>query len=549
MTTIGHWRLANTHELMDAPPIRKRSTPMQTRSAAIATVRKRPAIVLEAAVRKSGGTARRTLHDHIERLETLLAASGRIVWNLSAEGLRNAAAWRTLTGQSGTTISGGWRPEAIWAGQPPAARHEEKLLSLAQATASETNEVARHLAELARDALACEGVGLLIVDPQTQHLRPLAIVGYTAERGVDADWPYDTVLLEAEIRDAATRLQAGEVVEFDMSQPPLNAFPNLYGAVGGLVAPLRVREHLLGILVADYGDTGHAPGPREHALAAAVAQYAALVIEHERVLREREQAQANEIAQQEINQRMREFLGTAGHEMRSPLTSLKGNVQILERRLRRAAQAGSEEPDAAAARHGQRELVGTYLERMERQVNRVSRLVDDLIDASQVQMGRLQLRLAPCDLVTVVRDAVAEERQLHPHRTIQLTLPAAGSLPLTADSDRLVQVVVNYITNALKYSREDRPVAATLATKDGVARVAVRDRGPGLPPTERKRVWEPFYSGSTSTRSTGPHVGLGLGLHICKTIIELHGGQVGLQSRVGRGSTFWFTLPLQPHSR
>jgi signal transduction histidine kinase len=337
------------------------------------------------------------------------------------------------------------------------------------------------------------------------------------------------------------------VVEFDMSQPPLNAYPNLYGAVGGLVAPLHVREQLLGILVADYGHT-QTPGPREHALAAAVAQYVALVIEHERVLREREQAQANEVAQQEINRRMREFLGTAGHEMRSPLTSLKGNVQILGRRLRRAARTGGEEPGGAADRHGERELVGTYLERMERQVNRVSRLVDDLIDASQVQMGRLQLRLGPCDLVTVVCDAIEEERQLHPHRTIQGTLPATGPVPVTADSDRLVQVVVNYLTNALKYSREDRPVDVTLTAKDGVARVAVRDRGPGLPPAERGRVWDLFYSGSTSARSAGPHVGLGLGLHICKTIVELHGGQVGLQSRVSRGSTFWFTLPLCPHA-
>jgi signal transduction histidine kinase len=498
--------------------------------------------------RKGTGNKDRTLRDHIEGLETLLAASGYMVRSLSAGGMSDAAAWRTMTGQSAKKVGGQRWPQAIRASRPREQPHAVEVWSLAQSTSTEAPEVARRLAELTRELLGCEAVGLLAVDPQTHHLHPLATVGRSAEGWMDVDWPYDTVLLEAGIRDDTARLQAGEVVKFDMSQPPLNAYPNVYGAVGGLVAPLHVRDQLLGILVVDYGHTEHVPGPQEHALAAAAAQFAALVIERERLLREREQAQANELAQQEINRRMREFLGTAGHEMRSPLTSLKGNVQILVRRLQRASRVTGGEPGGAADRRGERELVGNYLERMERQVNRVSRLVDDLIDASQVQMGRLHLSLGACDLVSVVHDAVEEERQLHPHRTIQVTLPATGPVSVTADADRLVQVAVNYLTNALKYSHEDRPVNVSVTAKGTVARVAVRDRGPGLPAAERARVWDLFYSGSTATRSTGPHVGLGLGLHICKTIIELHGGQVGLQSRVGRGSTFWFTLPLDPRA-
>jgi signal transduction histidine kinase len=127
-------------------------------------------------------------------------------------------------------------------------------------------------------------------------------------------------------------------------------------------------------------------------------------------------------------------------------------------------------------------------------------------------------------------------------------LPAESTVSITADPERISQVITNYLTNALKYSSKDRPVHVRLQLEDNSARVSVQDHGVGLSPEEQKHVWERFYRSedvevlSNSTQSS--MMGLGLGLYICKTIIEQHHGNVGLESTPHVGSTFWFTLPL-----
>ena len=117
-------------------------------------------------------------------------------------------------------------------------------------------------------------------------------------------------------------------------------------------------------------------------------------------------------------------------------------------------------------------------------------------------------------------------------------------MPVLADAQRIGQVVTNYLTNALKYSAVDRPVAVGLQVEDQQACVWVRDEGPGLSPGEQERIWGRFHQAQGIVVQSGSGVGLGLGLHISQTIIEQHQGQVGVQSTPGQGSTFWFTLPL-----
>jgi signal transduction histidine kinase len=113
-----------------------------------------------------------------------------------------------------------------------------------------------------------------------------------------------------------------------------------------------------------------------------------------------------------------------------------------------------------------------------------------------------------------------------------------------ADADRIGQVVTNYLTNALKYSAADRPVEVFLVIEGQMAQVSVQDEGPGLSLSEQQAIWERFYQVERITKQSGSRTGLGLGLHICQTIIEQHQGQVGVKSSPGEGSSFWFTLPL-----
>jgi PAS domain S-box-containing protein len=278
-------------------------------------------------------------------------------------------------------------------------------------------------------------------------------------------------------------------------------------------------------------------------------QTARMQLEHER-----EEARAQELATREVNRRMEEFLATAAHDVRVPLTAVTGYVALAQSRLDRLASAVLEQSPTLAQRI---EPVRVSLEEAGQGAERLSHLVAMLFDTAALRTGTLELRRVPCDLAELVREQVEAQRVASPLRTIHLQM-LAGEQPLLveADATRVRQVIANYMSNALKYSEADQPVEVTVdvcretvgeAAEMGnaAARVAVGDRGPGLPEAEWARVWEPFHRAPGVT-ACGEAVGssMGLGLHICKAIVEAHGGQVGVESEVGRGSTFWFRLPL-----
>ncbi len=253
-------------------------------------------------------------------------------------------------------------------------------------------------------------------------------------------------------------------------------------------------------------------------------------------------AQAHALALREANQRMEAFLGIASHELKTPLTSLQGNVELLTRRLGHAQRDDAGHPEELGRVVA---LAQAVAERLEPSLRRLGRLVDDVLDESRIQSGRLEFRMVSCDLSGIVRAAVEEQRQLASTRTLHLELPDdAQPVLVFADASRIEQVVTNYLTNALKYSQEDRPVAVRLQVEGATARVSVRDAGIGVPLAEQAHVWERFHRAEGVSVQSGSGVGIGIGLHICKTIIEAHGGQVGVRSAPGQGSTFWFTLPL-----
>jgi PAS domain S-box-containing protein len=249
-----------------------------------------------------------------------------------------------------------------------------------------------------------------------------------------------------------------------------------------------------------------------------------------------------------MNRRMDQFLGMANHEMKTPLTTLSANLQLAARRLRRMARTGeaSTASDATGAHTASREAAAalTLLDRAQSAVRRMTRLVNELLDVSRIQTGRLELHQEPCDLLSLARGVIAETRHMHPERPIQLEADIEHA-PVLADPDRLSEVIDNYLSNAIKYSPDDSPIVITLAlTEDGAARIAVRDEGQGIAPETQARIWNVFerLDSELTQRPTG--INLGLGLHICKIIIALHGGQVGVESAIGSGSTFWFILPL-----
>jgi signal transduction histidine kinase len=261
--------------------------------------------------------------------------------------------------------------------------------------------------------------------------------------------------------------------------------------------------------------------------------------ERERLAQERWGTRARELDVPDKPLHMEAFIATASHELKTSLTIIQECLALCEHRLRHLIEPESSRTVSA------RECVSllALLEQALKQVTLEERLVNDLLDVSRLHTDQLSLHSVPCDLVTIVREAVEQQQWAALARTMQLVVPAEQAVAVRADPGRLGQVVTNYLTNALKYSPAACPIEVRLQVEGAFARVSVRDEGPGIPPGEQASIWQ-LYHRVQGTQVCSEAGGLGIGLYLCRSIIERHHGQVGVQSAPGAGSTFWFTLPL-----
>jgi len=239
----------------------------------------------------------------------------------------------------------------------------------------------------------------------------------------------------------------------------------------------------------------------------------------------------------EAERRKQEFLGMVSHELRTPLTAIMGLIELalmqIDLRLRSLAPGAGELINQ----------IEQVLKRASGQVEIETRLVEDLLNISRLEVHKFELSLRRENLVTIVQETVANQQQAARTRHIELALPPDEVVPVMVDAGRIGQVLTNYLTNALKYAPVDRAISVRLEVEASVARVLVRDQGPGLTLEQQQHIWERFYRVAAPGHQGPDGGGLGLGLAIAKAIIEHHHGQVGVESAPGRGSTFWFTLP------
>lgn len=219
-----------------------------------------------------------------------------------------------------------------------------------------------------------------------------------------------------------------------------------------------------------------------------------------------------------------EFVTIASHELRTPLTSLQLAMQGLERRL----APGMDFERARSA-----------LARCTRQIGRLTALVDQLLDVSRIQAGRLELLLREVDLRAVVRDAAAQLADQLALAGVALVVRAEAPVVGRWDGDRLEQVVINLLTNALKFGG-GRPIEVAIASDGRTARLSVTDRGIGIDREMQSQLFERFRRG-VSARNYG---GLGLGLYVARTFVVAHGGRLYVESKPGEGATFTVELPL-----
>jgi two-component system phosphate regulon sensor histidine kinase PhoR len=219
-----------------------------------------------------------------------------------------------------------------------------------------------------------------------------------------------------------------------------------------------------------------------------------------------------------------QMLGVVAHELKTPLTGLKLHAQLM---LRRAQQGYSDLSNGEAINHD---------------VARMLRLIEDLEDAARERPTQLQLDQQIYDLAMLCWRVTGEQMTIS-QRTISLDLPDEPVL-VRIDAHRMEQVLTNLLSNALKYSPTDSPVNLAMRQAEAVVEVRISDRGPGIPSEALPCLFERFYRVPTVQALQEFGGGLGLGLYISKRFVEAHGGAIGVESELGKGSTFWFHLPL-----
>ncbi|HUS15522.1 MAG TPA: GAF domain-containing protein [Chloroflexia bacterium] len=294
-----------------------------------------------------------------------------------------------------------------------------------------------------------------------------------------------------------------------------------------LMVPLIFEGRVLGAMSAQ-AYTAHAYTDADLSLLMTIGNQAAVAVRNAQLY------QSERAAQQAKD----EFLSLVSHELRTPLTTIKGTAQVMQRRMVRAFSAGQVK---TPAEHEARQQDLRQLTNIVTQSDRLNALVNDLLDISRLQSGRFEFYPGAADMATLIRTTVDEYRALSPRH--RLIVEAPSSLPGTFDGMRIAQVVTNLISNAVKYAPADTTIRITLDTAaPGLARVRVHDEGDGIPAEEQAQLFERFYR-AAAVRSN-PRSGLGLGLYISRQIVEWHGGQIGVESAAGTGTTFAFTLPL-----
>jgi len=308
----------------------------------------------------------------------------------------------------------------------------------------------------------------------------------------------------------------------DITNPSTGTYlPSPVKLASLLILPLRTRREMIGALVIAANDPERAMTDDKLPLAEVLAERAALAIENAKLYTEQVDARRKV---EDLSRLKDEFLSIASHELRTPVTSIKGYTQLAKMLIKEGDLGTSEE----------------YLDIALDQIDRMSRLILELLDVSRIETGRLEIRREPIPWSQFVREVVHRHHTAVSDRRFHVSIPDDHKV-VTGDRDRLEQVLGNLLENAVKYSPDGSDVTVAVDDRGDALVTAVCDRGIGIPADELGQVFERFHRGrQVSSTNYG---GLGLGLYITKQIIERHGGAIWVESREGQGTTFFFSLP------
>ncbi|WP_155975679.1 sensor histidine kinase [Daejeonella oryzae] len=245
--------------------------------------------------------------------------------------------------------------------------------------------------------------------------------------------------------------------------------------------------------------------------------------ERKKAEREAQEQQIAQLATADLMRKKDEFMSIASHELKTPITSVKGALQIIERYF------DEQEQDYP---------VSVFVKKASRQVNKLTSLVEDLLDVTKIQSGKLEINKQEFAINELLNECTSMvEHDLKNHK---ITINGNVNLLIKADKNRLEQVVSNLITNAIKYSPNGGIIEISVSEIKGYTKIEIRDNGIGIEADKIPYIFDRFFRVENSSQN---YSGLGLGLFISSQIIERHDGEMGVESQLNQGSVFWFTLP------
>jgi signal transduction histidine kinase len=355
----------------------------------------------------------------------------------------------------------------------------------------------------------------------------------------------------------------GPLLFRDVDQDPDDGnreFARLLDVTSFLGTPLVTKGRTVGVLAVDNRETGRDVLPGDGPLLYTVGSLIAGGIENARLYTELEEqkaalerrvvertadlVEARQAAEEATESKSR-FLSNVSHELRTPLTSVVGFSKLIAKRLDEViypAVGANGDPKVERAMRQVRENLAIIVE----EGDRLTTLINETLDLAKIEAGKVDWRTESVDVDDVIARATAGTAALlQPNRGPRLHVETEPDLPsITGDRDRLIQVLINLISNAVKFTPEGAiTIIAWHDAAEGVVQVAVSDTGVGIAPEDQVKVFEPFGQAG-DTLPGHPH-GTGLGLPICREIVEHHGGRIWVESRLGAGSTFQFTLPVE----
>lgn len=231
------------------------------------------------------------------------------------------------------------------------------------------------------------------------------------------------------------------------------------------------------------------------------------------------------------NERKSDFIARASHELRTPLTSIKGSMEYITARL-------SQIPRDEAGTCRRDELL-EFFELIRKNTDRLVRMVNTMLDIERIEMGAEgALRFATVDLTEVLDECVTGFLYAAAQKEVRIRVSLPRSLPIWADEDRLRQVMTNLLANSLKFAPERTTITVQAWPEGDDVRVEVADEGPGIPAEQQERIFEKFHK-------LGNKEGSGLGLAICRSIVEAHGGSIGVDEKTPTGACVWFRIPAR----